>query len=94
MNYVLLGTTVGEGILGNVHGTDHDVGRHIGYEGHGAVHILVNLGTFDGGVVGDVEIVDILRNYIALRDVAGCLVCRRCQRIRISNAFCFLQSLL
>ena len=71
---ILLGTTVDEVVLADVHGTAHDIGAHVSNEGNGAVDVFLDLGTVDGVVGSDVEVVDVGRDLIALGDIGIVLV--------------------
>ena len=71
---VLLSATVDEAVLLDVDGTGHDVGAHIGHEHDGAVHVVLDFGAVDGVVGGDVEVVGVGGDGVALGDVGVGLV--------------------
>ena len=65
---VLLGTAVDAVVLAHVNGTAHDVGRHVGNDGHVDIKILADFSTVDGVVGGDVQIIDIIGACPSLGD--------------------------
>ena len=91
---VLLGAAIDESVLGDIHRTAHDVGRHIGHEVDRAVHVVFDLGTVDRVVGRDVEVVEVGRDLIAFRDVAVGLVGRGGDADGIADALGFLERLL
>ena len=92
--HVLLRAAVDEGVLRNVDRTAHDVGRHVGHEVHRAVHVVFDLRAVDRVVRGDVEVVEVFRDLVALRDVAVGLVGRGSDADRVADALGFLERLL
>ena len=72
--HVLLGAAVDEVIFAHVHRTGHDVGGHVGDQRAGAVDVLVDLRSVNGVVGGDVEIVQVGRDFESLGDVGVVLV--------------------
>ena len=67
--YVLLCTTIDHSILGHVYRTAHDVRRHVCDERNRRVDVLVDLSTIDGVVCGDVEVVNICRDFVTLWNI-------------------------
>ena len=61
---VLLSTTIDEVVLREVYFTGEDIRRHIPYETHLHVWIVAQLGTVDGVVGRDVEVVDIGGDFV------------------------------
>ena len=72
--YILLRSSVYECIFAHIHGTAHDVGRHVGDERDRAVHVVSDFRAVDGVVGGDMEIVEVGRYLIVLWNVTVCLV--------------------
>ncbi len=75
--HVLLRTAVDETVFLNIYRTAHDIRRHVCNERYGRVDILVYLGTVNGVVGGDVEIIRIRRYLVSLRNVGIVLVLGR-----------------
>ena len=92
--YVLLCTAVDDAILLHVDGAAHDVGRHIGHEGYGAVHVVLDFRAVDGIVGGDVEVVSIGRNFVILGYIGIGLVLRRSDDYGLPEVLGFLGGLL
>ena len=92
--HILLGATVDEGVLAHVNGTGHDVGRHVGDEGAGAVHVLLDLRTIDGIVGGDVQVIEVCGNLKALGNVAVVLVLGAGDGVGIADALGLHESLV
>ena len=61
---VLLSTTIDEVVLREVNFTREDIRRHIPYETNLHVWIVAQLGTIDGVVGRDVEVVDIGGDFV------------------------------
>ena len=92
--YVLLCTAVDDTILLHVDGAAHDVGRHIGHEGYGAVHVVLDFRAVDGIVSGDVEVVSVGRNFVILGYIGIGLVLRRSDDYGLPEVLGFLGGLL
>ena len=73
--HVFLGSSIDEGIFGHIHRTGHYVGGHIRNQWNWAVHIVTDFGSIDGVVGGYMEIVQVARDFISLRNIGIGLIC-------------------
>ena len=91
---VLLRATVDEVVLGDVHGTGHDVGGHVRDERARAVDVLVDLGAVDRVVRGDMQIVKVGRDLESLRDIGVVLVLGAGDGVGVADALGLLEGLV
>ena len=91
---VLLRTGIDNIVFGDINRTREDIRRHIGNQRHFHVGVKAHLGTVDCIVCGDMEIVQVCRNLISLRDVAVGPVGRGCYGKCVSEPFCLFERLL
>ena len=92
--HILLGATIDEGIFAHIHRTGHDVRRHVRDERNRAVHIFFDLGSVDGIVRGDVEVIHVRRDGISFRDIGIILVFRAGKGIRLTQALGLFEGLV
>ena len=66
---VLLCSAIDQVVLGNIDRTAHDVGGHVCDQRARTVKVFLDLGSVDGVVGGDMEIVQVSRNLVSLRNI-------------------------
>ena len=91
---IFLCSAVNEGIFADIHPAAEYVRRHIGNQRNRAVDIFLDFSTIDGIVRSDVEIVDIGRDLVSLRDIRVIPVLRAGKSIGFSEALGLLESLV
>ena len=94
---VLLCATIDDVVLANVNRTAEDIRTHIGYQRHITFllvdlseFLIVDLGTEDGVVGGNMEIICVLRNLVICRD--GVSACSYFDSL--TKTFCLLERFL
>ena len=92
--YVLLRTTVDEGILAYIHRAAEDIRRHIRDQGNRAVDVVPDLRAVDSVVRGDMEIIYVSGDFEAFGDIAESLVGAGCESIGVTQTFGFLEGFL
>ena len=91
---VLLGAAINHGVLAHIYPAAQDIGRHVCDEGNGAVDICLDLCSVDGVVGGDVEIIQVCGDFVALGDVAVVTVLGACYCVCISEPLGLLEGLV
>ncbi len=92
--HVLLGAAIDKVILAHVHRAGHDVRGHIGNERAGAVHVLLDFRAVNGVVGGDVEVVQVCRDFESLGNIGVILVLGAGDGIGLANSLGLYEGLV